>query len=60
MYVQVERTSTFICLSTMLPFAFLSYPDWHKSDEVFEEACQAESSVATQLLQRHLNSDNEK
>ena len=44
----------------MLLVAVLSHPDWHKSDEVFEEACKAEDGLVTEVLQRHLNSAKEK
>ena len=44
----------------MLPFPSLSYPVWHQSDEVFEEACRADDSFVTQVLQRHLNSERHK
>ena len=44
----------------MFSFALLSYPDWHESDKVYEEVCQAESTLASQVLQQHLNSTAEK
>ena len=59
-YLHPSRKYCYIHVSTMLPFAFLSYPEWHKCNSVFEEACRADSTIATQVLQQHLNSEESK
>ena len=48
--------AVYVHVSTMLPFAFLFYPDWHESDKAFDEACQAEVTLSHEVLQRPLNS----
>ena len=38
----------------MITFAFLSFPECHKLDEVYQEACQSSTTQANDILQQDL------